>query len=89
MPYREGLEDPRMLATICVLLGLNFSMAGDNEPMDTSEPPPRPTPRPTPRPAEPEKKKEPEEDLSKLTDSQREVNLSTLFFLFRKFVSLT
>lgn len=68
----ESLEDPRMLATICVLLGLNFNMAGDNEPMDTSEPPPRPTPRPTPRPAEPEKKKEPTEDLSQLTEAQRE-----------------
>ncbi|KAJ1519420.1 hypothetical protein ONE63_004712 [Megalurothrips usitatus] len=64
----DRLDDPRMLTTVCVLLGLNFTMAGDGDiPMDTSEPPPRPAPRPK----EPEKRPEPSEDAN-LSDSQRE-----------------
>lgn len=68
--FRDKLDDPRMLTTMCVLLGLNFTMAGDGDvPMDTSEPPPRPTSRPK----EAEKRKEPSEDTSNLTESQKQV----------------
>nr|AFV50602.1 heat shock 90/70 organizing protein [Frankliniella occidentalis]AGC70809.1 heat shock 90/70 organizing protein [Frankliniella occidentalis] len=63
----DRFDDPRILTTVCVLLGLNFTMAGDGDiPMDTSEPPSQPTPRPK----EPEKRKEPSEDLSGLSQSQ-------------------
>ena len=66
----DKLDDPRMLTTVCVLLGLNFTMAGDSGdfPMDTSEPPPSYTPKPR----EPEKRKEPAEDLSSLSEGQKQ-----------------
>lgn len=68
--YRDKLDDPRMLTTVCVLLGLNFTMAGDGDiPMDTTEPPPTYSSRPK----EPEKRKEPSEDLSSLSEGQKQV----------------